>query len=70
MEMKELEAGYSRYAERRFESIMPKFERRKVSPGRHRLGQARMAYLMRVHLQNCIECRRDVCDAQFLVAPS
>ena len=70
MEMKELEASCSRYAERRLESIRPQFERRKVSPGRHRLAQAQLAYLMQVHLQNCIECRRDVCDSQFLVAQS
>jgi hypothetical protein len=70
MEMKELEASCNRYAERRQESILPKFERRKVSPGRHRLGQAQLAYLMRVHLQNCVECRRDGCDSQVPVAQS
>jgi hypothetical protein len=64
MEMKELEASCSRYAERRLESILPKFERRRVSPGRHRLAQAQLAYLMQVHLQNCIECRA-TCDSQF-----
>jgi hypothetical protein len=64
MEMKELEASCNRYAERRQEStIKPKFERRKVSPGRHRVAQAQLAYLMRVHLQNCVECRRDGCDS-------
>jgi hypothetical protein len=60
MQMKELEASCSRYADRRLESIQPKFERRKVSPGRLRVGQAQMAYLIQVHLQNCIECRRDL----------
>jgi hypothetical protein len=64
MEMKELEASCSRYAERRLESVRPKFERRKVSPGRHRVAQAQMAYLIRVHLQNCAECRRDGYDSQ------
>jgi hypothetical protein len=55
--MRELEATYRNYAERRVLASHPTVERR-VSWGKHRLGQARMAYIMRKHLQNCSECRR------------
>ncbi len=56
-EMKELETGYSRYAERRNVALPPTSERRKVSTGRFRADQARAAYVMQVHRQNCTVCR-------------
>jgi hypothetical protein len=57
IQMKELEASCSRYAERRREMIPLSVERRKASPGKRRFGQAQMAYIIQMHLQNCSECR-------------
>jgi hypothetical protein len=56
-EMKELEAGFTIYAERRQVVSLPRSERRMVSIGRDRAGHARMAYVMQMHRQNCHECR-------------
>jgi hypothetical protein len=55
--MRELEASCSRYAERRRETIPLSLERRKEFPGKHRFGQAQMAYIMQMHLQNCSQCQ-------------
>ena len=60
IQMKELEASCSRYAERRWETIPLGVERRKASPQKHRFGQAQMAYIMQMHLQNCSECRGEI----------
>jgi hypothetical protein len=60
MEMKELEVSCTRYDERRLTSKLPNSERRKRASGKRRTGQAEMAYIMRVHLQTCLECRREI----------
>jgi hypothetical protein len=60
MEMKELEVSYTKYDERRFKSTPPRSERRKGTSGKRRIGQAQLAYLMRVHLQTCKKCRREI----------
>ena len=60
IQMKELEASCSRYTERRRETIALNVERRKASPGKRRFGQAQMAYIMQMHLQNCGECKGEV----------
>jgi len=57
--LKELEATYSKYVERRVLTSRPTVERR-ASCGTHRFGQARMAFIIRKHLQTCIECRKAV----------
>jgi hypothetical protein len=59
MQMKELEVSCARYDERRLTSMRPSSERRKGAFGKRRVGQAEMAYIMRVHLQTCDECRRE-----------
>jgi hypothetical protein len=48
MEMKELEASCNRFAERRYFVTPPRFDRRDGAVGKHRAGQARMAYIMQV----------------------
>ncbi len=59
-EMKELEFTSRRYAERRRIAVTPKCERRgRHSGGQLRAGQARAAYLMQAHRQNCAVCRCD-----------
>jgi hypothetical protein len=58
--MKELEVSCTKYDERRLASIPPGSERRKGASGKRRIGQAEMAYIMRVHLQTCVECRREM----------
>ena len=58
-EMKELEANYSRFADRRHAAIPTKSERRKVSAGRLRADQARAAFVMLLHRQTCLVCRRE-----------
>jgi hypothetical protein len=58
-EMMELQTGVARYAERRREMIVPKYERRKDSGVGHRAVQARVAYLVMVHRRNCLVCRSD-----------
>jgi hypothetical protein len=59
MQMKELEVSYSKYDERRLKSMPPRSERRKEASGKRRIGQAELAYIMRVHLQTCKECQRE-----------
>jgi hypothetical protein len=54
-EMKELEIRCDRYAERRAKMVTPTTERRAVPTG-HRAVQARIAYLMLAHRQNCTLC--------------
>jgi hypothetical protein len=59
IQMRELEASSNRYAERRVATIPQRSEKRKGNTGSRRLlGQAQMAYIMRLHLQNCMECNR------------
>jgi hypothetical protein len=60
MEMKELEVSYTKYDERRLKSMPQRSERRKGASGKRRIGQAELAYIMRVHLQTCKECRREI----------
>jgi hypothetical protein len=60
IQMKELEVSYIKYEERRLKSITPGSERRKAASGKRLIGQAEMAYIMRVHLQSCVECRREM----------
>jgi hypothetical protein len=54
-EMKELQIRCDRYAERRGKMVTPATERRVVPTG-HRNVQARIAYLMIAHRQNCTLC--------------
>jgi hypothetical protein len=56
-ELKELEAVWSSYAERRFATVSIDSERRKGSARGYMPGQARIAYLMQAHRQNCTKCR-------------
>jgi hypothetical protein len=56
LEMKELEAICSRYEERRRVAISPSSERRYMPFGKYRAGQARIAYLIRLHRQSCAAC--------------
>jgi hypothetical protein len=56
LEMRELEAVCRRYGERRLEAIPPSSERRNAPFGRDRAGQARIAYLIQLHRQNCAAC--------------
>jgi hypothetical protein len=58
-EMKELQATCDRCAERRKTVVAPKVERRKGFDLRYRANQARNAYLMLVHQNNCAVCRSD-----------
>jgi predicted phage-related endonuclease len=58
-EMKELQATRDRYAERRKIVVAPKVERRRGFDVRRRATQARNAYLMLVHQNNCAVCRSD-----------
>ncbi len=58
MQMKELEASCSRYAERRSETILTESERRQARSAKFQIGQAQMAYVMQQHAKNCSECRR------------
>jgi hypothetical protein len=60
MEMKELEVSYTKYDERRLNSTPPRSERRKEASGKRLIGQAELAYIMRMHLQTCKKCRRDI----------
>ena len=46
IEMKELQAGYGKYTERRHTAIWPEQERRKAPVGSRRLGQFRTNYLI------------------------
>jgi hypothetical protein len=55
--MKELEAAYNNFPERRSLAIAPRSERRKMPAGWLRM---RAAYVMRVHRQNCAVCRYDI----------
>ena len=55
-EMKELEAAYNSFPERRSLAIAPRSERRKMPGGWLRV---RAAYVMRVHRPNCAVCRYD-----------
>jgi hypothetical protein len=57
VEMKELETNYSRYVERRNVTIPSASERRKVFTGRRQADEARAAYIMEAHRQNCTACR-------------
>jgi hypothetical protein len=59
IEMKELEASFSRYAERRQKVVASPVERRKGFDLRCRATQARNAYLILVHRHNCAVCRSD-----------
>jgi hypothetical protein len=59
MQMMELEASCSRYAERRLEIVPPPSERRQGRSAKRQIGQAQIAYVMQQHLKNCSECRRD-----------
>lgn len=56
LELKELEEIYIRYEERRRVAIPPSSERRSTLIGRYRSSQARIAYLIRLHRQNCAAC--------------
>jgi hypothetical protein len=58
MQMKELEASCSRYAERRTETILTESERRQARSAKLQIGQAHMAYVMQQHAKSCSECRR------------
>jgi hypothetical protein len=55
MEMKELQIRCDKFAERRGKMVTPATERRAVPIG-HRAVQARIAYLMLAHRQNCAFC--------------
>ncbi len=57
-EMKELETFGKGFAERRLVSVPREFERRFGSVLRYRAAQARLAYLIQMHRQNCSICRR------------
>jgi len=56
-EMKELEASYAGFSDRRQVTSRPLHERRKASTGGPRAGLARLAYLMQMHRLNCPKCR-------------
>jgi hypothetical protein len=56
LQMKELEAVCSRYEERRRRVIPPSAERRNAPSERDRTGQARIAYIILLHRQNCAAC--------------
>jgi hypothetical protein len=58
MQMKELEAACSRYADRRTETILTASERRQARSAKLQIGQAQMAYVMQQHVKSCSECRR------------
>jgi hypothetical protein len=58
IQMKELQVSYVKYDERRLKSIPASSERRKGVSGKRLVGQAELAYIMRVHKQTCAECRR------------
>jgi hypothetical protein len=59
-EIKELEFIFCRYNERRRVTVAPKWERRSVqSAPRMRAAQARVAYLMQAHRQDCFVCQRE-----------
>ena len=68
MQMKELEASSSRYAERRSKKLLTKSERRQALSAKRQIAQAQMAYVMQQHAKNCSECRRD-CQAQSPARP-
>jgi hypothetical protein len=57
-EMKELQIRRDKYAERRGKMVTPTTERRAVATG-HRAVQARIAYLMLAHRQNCALCSEE-----------
>jgi hypothetical protein len=57
-EMKELEAFSKRFADRRLVSVPTELERRFGSVLGYRAAQARLAYLIQMHRQNCSICRR------------
>jgi len=59
-EMKELQASYDKYAERRHMAIRSEQERRKALLGSRRLGEFRVAYLIQIHRRNCDMCRSDI----------
>jgi hypothetical protein len=59
IQMKELELSRDRFAERRHKAVSPKLERREWTPGKRRMGLAQSSYLIQLHLQNCLECRRE-----------
>ncbi len=59
MQMMELEASCSRYAERRSEIVLTRSERRQARSAKRQVGQAQMAYVMQQHAKNCSECRRE-----------
>jgi hypothetical protein len=58
-ELKELEASCHRYAECRHRVSQQATERRNQLTDARRVGQFRMAYMIRVHRQNCDVCRCD-----------
>lgn len=57
-EMKELEALGKRFADRRLVSVPTELERRFGPVLGDRAAQARLAYLIQMHRQNCSSCRR------------
>jgi hypothetical protein len=59
LQMKELQVSCSKFDERRHKSISPTSEKRKGTSGKRRVGQAEMAYIMRLHSQTCTECRQE-----------
>lgn len=59
MQMKELEASCSRYAERRSQMVLTRSERRQGKSAKRQIGQAQMAFVMQQHAKSCSECRRD-----------
>ena len=56
MQMKELEASCSRYAERRSETVLTvSLEIRLARSAKRQVGQAQTAYVMQQHAKNCSE---------------
>jgi hypothetical protein len=55
-EMRELEAAYNSFAERRHVAVKPTSNRRKMPTGWQR---TRAAYVMQIHRQTCAICRFD-----------
>jgi hypothetical protein len=53
----ELEASSLRFTERRNQTVETPGERRTGKPAGYRAGEARYAYILMLHLQNCVICR-------------
>jgi hypothetical protein len=53
----ELEASSHRYTERRQTKATTAKERRTGKPEGFRMGQARLAFMLMLHLQTCAICR-------------